>query len=158
MPMLLLRLEVIADMEAAKMTRRYSELIQLSTFEERFEYLRLDGEVCKETFGFDRIFNQMFYHSKEWRQFRHKIIVRDNGCDLGVEGYEIPNGVKIYIHHLIPITVEDIQRGTEILLNPEYVISTTFDTHQAIHYGDTNLLQATNFVERRPNDTCPWRK
>lgn len=138
-------------------TRRYSELILLPTFEERYEYLRLDGDVGKETFGVDRIFNQMFYTSKEWRKFRDKIIVRDNGCDLGVEGYEIPNGVPIYIHHLIPITIEDIKLRTELLLNPEYAISTIFETHQAIHYGNDNLLPRATIIERSPNDTCPWR-
>lgn len=138
-------------------TRRYSELILLPTFEERYEYLRLNGDVGKETFGVDRIFNQMFYHSEEWRKFRDKIIVRDNGCDLGVEGYEIPDEVPIYIHHLIPITIKDIKLRTELLLNPEYAISTIFETHQAIHYGNDNLLPRATIIERSPNDTCPWR-
>lgn len=140
------------------MIRTYSELIIIPTFEERFEYLRLDGEVCKETFGFDRVFNQMFYTSKEWRNFRHKIIVRDNGCDLGVEGYEIPNGVKIIIHHLNPISIEDIQRSTKLLMDPENSISTILQTHNAIHYGDADQLPKNSFIERSLNDTCPWRK
>lgn len=140
------------------MIRTYSELIIIPTFEERFEYLRLDGEVCKETFGFDRVFNQMFYTSKEWRNFRHKIIVRDNGCDLGVEGYEIPNGVKMIIHHLNPISIEDIQRSTKLLMDPENSISTILQTHNAIHYGDADQLPKNSFIERSLNDTCPWRK
>ena len=140
------------------MFRTYSELITLPTFEERFEYLRLDGEAFKETFGFDRVFNQMFYTSKEWRNFRHKIIVRDFGCDLGVQGYEIPDGVKIIIHHLNPISIEDIYSSTELLMNPENSISTILQTHNAIHYGDANQLPKNSFIERTPNDTCPWRK
>lgn len=145
-------------MAVITMIRTYSELIIIPTFEERFEYLRLDGEVCKETFGFDRVFNQMFYTSKEWRNFRHKIIVRDNGCDLGVEGYEIPNGVKIIIHHLNPISIEDIQRSTKLLMDPENSISTILQTHNAIHYGDADQLPKNSFIERSLNDTCPWRK
>ena len=137
--------------------RTYSELITFPTFEERFKYLKLDGAVGVDTFGFDRIFNQKFYTSKEWRDIRNYIIVRDNGCDLGVEGYEIPKGVKIYIHHLNPITVHDIEKATDILLNPEFLITTIHSTHNAIHYGDENLLTKAP-VERSANDTCPWRK
>ena len=140
------------------MIRTYSELIFLPTFEQRFEYLRLDGEVGIDTFGFDRIFNQKFYQSTEWRNFRRQIIVRDNGCDLGIDGYAIPDGVSIYIHHLNPISVEDIKRGTDLLMNPEYVISTTHQTHNAIHYGNINNLPKNNIILRTPNDTCPWRK
>jgi len=137
--------------------RTYSELITLPTFEERFKYLQLNGKVGKDTFGFDRIFNQLFYTSNEWRDIRHYIIVRDNGCDLGVPGHDIPDGVKIYIHHMNPITIDDIRDATEYLLNPDYLITTIFNTHQAIHYGDISMLNATPITRSR-YDTCPWRK
>lgn len=138
-----------------KAIRTYSELVLLKTFEERFNYLRLDGQVGKDTFGFDRIFNQMFYRSREWLQVRDKVIVRDCGCDLGVEGYEI-FGRRIIIHHMNPISLEDIEQKTDFLLNPEYLITTVHPTHNAIHYGDENLLIRAP-VERTKNDTCPWR-
>lgn len=138
------------------MIRSYTELSRLKTFEERFDYLRLRGQVGKETFGFDRIFNQKFYTSREWKQIRHYVIVRDNGCDLGVEGHEI-NGQIIIIHHLNPIFLEDIEKRTELLLNPEYLITTIHSTHNAIHYGDENLLICTP-IERTKNDTCPWKQ
>lgn len=136
--------------------RRYSELVRLHTFEERFEYLKLSGRVGRETFGYDRIFNQKFYTSMEWRSVRNFVITRDCGCDLGVEGYEIFNEKGIYIHHMNPITIEDIERRTEILLDPEFLITTIHPTHNAIHYGDISLL-ATSPIERTRNDTCPWR-
>ena len=135
--------------------RSYSELSKLKTFEERFEYLRLDGKVGVDTFGFDRIFNQMFYTSKEWKSIRDQVIVRDNGCDLGIEGYEI-YGQRIIIHHMNPISLEDIERGSKFLLDPEYLITTVHTTHNAIHYGDESLL-ITIPIERSRNDTCPWR-
>ena len=135
--------------------RTYSELCRLSTFEERFEYLQLKGAVGRDTFGFDRIFNQRFYKSREWKSIRDYVIVRDNGCDLGVEGYEI-NGQGIYIHHLNPITLDDIELATDILLDPEFLITTTHRTHNAIHYGDSNLLIKSPII-RTKNDTCPWR-
>jgi hypothetical protein len=135
--------------------RTYSELAKLRTFEERYRYLKLDGEVGVDTFGFDRIFNQKFYTSTEWKRVRDIVIVRDLGCDLGVDGYEIHG--KIIIHHLNPITLRDIERRSEYLLNPEYLITTTHQTHQAIHYGDEGLI-ARAPIERRPNDTCPWRQ
>lgn len=134
--------------------RTYSELITLSTFKERFEYLRLDGIVGKDTFGFDRYMNQIFYKSKEWQSLRNQIIIRDNGCDLGLEGYEIQG--KILIHHMNPITPEDIANRSKYLLNPEFLISTMLSTHNAIHYGDESLI-AKEPIERRKNDTCPWR-
>ena len=137
------------------MIRTYSELITLPTFEERFRYLRLDGCVGRETFGFDRYLNQTFYRSHEWKKLRDRIIVRDNGCDLGVEGFDIYG--RIIIHHLNPILASDITDRTELLLNPEYLICTCHATHNAIHYGDENLL-ITAPVERRPNDTCLWRR
>lgn len=137
-----------------KTIRRYSELIRLSTFEERFNYLRLIGEVGKDTFGFDRYLNQLFYKSKEWEKIRNDIILRDNGWDLGIRDLEIPG--RIYIHHINPLTKEDILNKTEYLLNPEYLICTSFDTHQAIHYGNTDRLPRGPII-RTKNDTCPWR-
>lgn len=135
--------------------RTYSELMALPTFEERFNYLKLDGVVGKETFGFDRIFNQQFYKSKEWLRVRDFVIVRDNGCDLGVEGHEIYG--KILIHHMNPISLDDIRNVTDFLLNPEYLISTITNTHNAIHYGDESLLTIAP-IKRTKNDTCPWRQ
>ena len=135
--------------------RTYSELIKLPTFEERFQYLKLDGDVGVETFGFDRYLNQAFYSSDEWKSIRNQVIIRDNGCDLGIEGREIYK--RIIIHHMNPITKEDLLYRTEYLLNPEYMICTTKNTHDAIHYGDENLLFKEP-IERKPNDTCPWRR
>lgn len=135
--------------------RTYSELIQLPTFEERFEYLKLNGSVGKDTFGFDRYLNQAFYTSKEWRTLRYKIIVRDNGNDLGVEDYEICG--NILIHHINPITVEDIKTRSDFLMNPEYLISTSKRTHDAIHYGDGKNILTTPVIRTR-NDTCPWKR
>ena len=134
--------------------KTYSELIQLDSFEERYRYLRLDGEVGKETFGFDRYLNQIFYKSPEWKAIRDTIIIRDNGCDLAMLGYEISE--RILIHHMNPITKRDILERSDLLLNPEYLICVTKRTHDAIHYGDENLLM-TGPVERTSNDTCPWR-
>ena len=134
--------------------KTYSELSKLTTFEERYNYLRLNGLVGKETFGFDRYLNQVFYRSSKWRSIRDFVIVRDNGCDLGIEGREIHG--RIIIHHMNPITIQDITQQTEFLLDPEFLISTTHETHNAIHYGDTNLL-IQEPVERKRNDTCPWR-
>ena len=140
----------------SKRIRSYSELITLATFEERFEYLKLGGRVGADTFGFDRIFNQRFYQSKEWKSVRDFVIVRDHGCDLGVDGYEI-YGQKIYIHHMNPIMLKDIEQSTDILLNPEFLITTIHSTHNAIHYGDDSLIPKA-LVERTKNDTCPWRR
>lgn len=136
------------------MIRTYTELSQLKTFRERYEYLRLNGKVGEETFGFDRHLNQVFYKSEEWKSIRDFVIVRDNGCDLGVDGYEIHG--KILIHHMNPILAEDILKRSDFLLNPDYLITTVLSTHNAIHYGDDNLL-ITVPVERTRNDTCPWR-
>ena len=135
--------------------RTYTELITFPTFKERYEYLRLDGTVGEATFGFDRVFNQDFYHrSPEWKSARRKVILRDFGRDLGIEGYEI-NGV-IVVHHMNPISVADIQNNTDILLNPEFLITTTLGTHNAIHYGDESLLIIPT-TPRSMNDTCPWK-
>lgn len=136
--------------------KSYSELSQLETFEERFNYLKLGGVVGRDTFGFDRIFNQKFYRSEEWKQARDFVIVRDNGCDLGIEGHEI-FGNRIIIHHMNPISIDDIRHSTRNLLDPEYLITTIHRTHNAIHYGDENqLIKAP--IERVRNDTCPWRR
>lgn len=137
--------------------RTYSELVSLTTFEERYEYLRLDGQVGKDTFGFDRYLNQVFYSSKEWKKIRRDVIIRDKGCDLGIEDREIPDGCPILIHHMNPITKEDILNRSEFLLNPEFLICTIKNTHDAIHYGDEGLLVAEP-VTRYMNDTCPWRR
>ena len=138
------------------MFRTYTELSKLKTFEERFEYLRIGGKVGEATFGFDRIFNQRFYKSDEWLSVRDYVILRDNGCDLGDPDYEI-KGQRILIHHMNPISLEDLERRTEILMNPEYLITTIHNTHQAIHYGDSNLLIKLP-RERTKNDTCPWKR
>ena len=134
--------------------RTYSELIQLPTFDERFNYLRLDGVVGKDTFGFDRYLNQQFYRSSEWKRIRNQVIVRDNGCDLGVDEYEIHG--RILIHHMNPISIEDLQYMSDLLMNPEYLICVSHRTHNAIHYGDESLI-VTAPIERSQNDTCPWR-
>lgn len=136
--------------------RTYSELIQLPTFIERYRYLRLGGTVGKETFGFDRYLNQKFYSTSEWKKFRRDIIIRDNGCDLGIDDSEISG--LIMIHHINPISPEDIRnKNIQVLLNPENVICVSYDTHLAIHYGDESLLIGPP-VERTRNDTCPWRQ
>lgn len=137
--------------------RTYSELITIPTFEERFRYLKLGGRVGEETFGFDRYLNQIFYTSNEWRDIRNHVIVRDYGCDLAMLDREIPQGTKILVHHMNPITVDDILKRSEYLLDPEFLISTIKNTHDAIHYGDESLLMLAP-IERRPNDTCPWRR
>lgn len=134
--------------------KTYSELITLPTFEERFEYLQLKGTVGQETFGFDRYLNQILYSSKEWKHLRNKIIVRDNGCDLALEGFEIYG--RILIHHINPIIIEDVIKRRETIFDPENLVCVTHNTHNAIHYGDKSLL-ITGPVERRANDTCPWK-
>lgn len=135
--------------------RRYSELVLLATFEERFRYLRLDGAVGEETFGFDRSVNQRFYGSVEWKSVRDFVIVRDGGCDLGVAGHEIYG--KVFIHHMNPLLLKDFERKSDFLLDPEYLVATTHHTHNAIHYGDERLL-VTAPIERSRNDTCPWKR
>ena len=137
--------------------KTYSELITLPTFIERYEYLRIGGTVGEETFGFDRYLNQTFYKTKEWLSVRDYVIVRDQACDLGIADRKIPNGVKILVHHMNPITVDDILNRSKYLLDPEYLISTVKNTHDAIHYGDESLL-LDGLVERSPGDTCPWKR
>lgn len=138
-----------------KIIRTYSELITLPTFEERFQYLKLGGKVGEETFGFDRYLNQIFYNSREWKDIREHVILRDNGCDLGMLDREIRD--RILVHHMNPVDVNDILRRSEFLLDPEYMISTCKLTHDAIHYGDESLL-ITGPIERTKYDTCPWRR
>jgi len=133
--------------------RTYSNLIKRHTFEDRFRYLSLRGQVGESTFGFDRWINQQFYTSTQWRQVRNYVITRDNGCDLGVDGYEIYD--RIVIHHLNPMSVSDITHGDPTILDPEFLITTTHRTHNAIHYGDERLLLRP-LVERRPGDTRLW--
>jgi hypothetical protein len=133
--------------------RSYSELERLSTFDERYEYLRLDGQVGRSTFGFDRYINQNFYSSYEWKRVREQVIYRDDGCDLGVPGYEIHSG--ILIHHINPMRVDDVIHGAEWLIDPEYLITTTQRTHNAIHYSDISLLPKV-VVARSPGDTRLW--
>ena len=135
------------------MIRTYSELRRLTDFEDRYKYLALRGSVGRSTFGFDRYINQQFYTSTQWRQIRHHVIARDLGCDLGVEGYEIHD--RVYIHHMNPMTVNDIAHGEDSILNPEFLISTTHRTHNAIHYGDERLLPRP-LTERRSGDTKLW--
>ena len=134
-------------------TRRYREVRSLKSFKERFEYLSLKGAVGESTFGFDRYINQRFYRSAEWRNLRNHIISRDNGCDLGVEGYEIHG--RILIHHINPMGVEHIKHSDNLLLDPDNLITVTHNTHNAIHYGDASLLQKP-LIERRLNDTRLW--
>lgn len=134
--------------------RTYSELITLSTFKERYEYLKLDGRVGEDTFGWDRYLNQIFYKSKEWNRIRDQVIFRDLGCDLALEGFEIHG--RILIHHMNPISKSDILDRSEFLLNPEYLICTTKATHDAIHYGDLDSLHNEPVI-RTKNDTCLWR-
>lgn len=137
--------------------RSYSELITYKTFEERYSYLRLNGSVGVETFGYDRIFNQMFYTSKEWIDMRTTIIARDLGCDMGLIDFPINSSRQLFIHHMNPITVDDIFDRTDILLDPEYLITTFKRTHDAIHYGKGTYTPML-IVERTPHDTSPWRK
>lgn len=133
--------------------RRYNELARLDSFEERFDYLLLGGEVGRATFGFDRYINQSFYTSYEWKRVRDEVIVRDNGCDLGVPGYEIH--AALLIHHINPMSVDDILHGEEWILDPQYLITTTHNTHNAIHYGSKSLLPKT-VLAREPGDTRLW--
>lgn len=149
-------IEVVMTLTNSKIIRSYSDLILLQTFEERYQYLRLDGEVGKETFGFDRWLNQMFYKDPEWLSVRDKVIIRDNGCDLGMPDREIKGKTKILVHHMNPITKDDILTRSKYLLYPEYLICTIKNTHDAIHYGDESLL-FSNPTIRTKNDTCPWR-
>lgn len=137
--------------------RTYSELKAIDSFFDRYRYLRIGGKVGEDSFGFDRFLNQEFYRSSEWRKLRRQIIIRDQAYDLGCKDRPIPDGCIIIIHHMNPITEDDILQHSDWLTNPEYLISTTLDTHNAIHYGDESLLAASGPTIRVPNDTCPWR-
>lgn len=137
------------------MTRTYSEMLRYPSWEERFNYLKLHGTVASETFGNDRWMNQRFYHSKEWNAVRNRIILRDNGCDLGFPGYEIKG--KVYIHHINPLHAGDLVEMNNCVFDPENLICVSYETHQAIHFGSLDYCKNRNVVERRPNDTCPWR-
>lgn len=136
------------------MLRTYQYILTLPTFEERFQYLKLDGKIGQETFGFDRYFNQKFYRSTEWKQIRNFVIARDHGCDLAIFDREIPG--RIYVHHMNPISLEDIKDATDYLLNPDYLVCVSKETHDAIHYGDGSLLLSTKPIERSPGDTKLW--
>lgn len=156
MQMLLKHLVFIAERRIAMNDKSYSEMITMSEFDDRFRYAKLDGQVGMGTFGFDRYLNQQFYRSKEWKRLRDQIIIRDNGCDLGVPGHEISG--KIYIHHLNPLSPEDITESTEKLFDPDNLVCVSAETHNAIHYGDESILEKNKIVERSPGDTCPWKR
>lgn len=142
--------------QGSPMIRTYSELVCLDSFRDRYEYLRLDGNVGYETFGSARFLNQEFYHSREWRRLRNQIILRDNACDLAMPGYDIPDNVQLIIHHINPLTEDDICAwNADKLFNPENLVCVSHDTHNAIHYGDDSFL-LTRFVERAPGDTRLW--
>ena len=138
----------------SSLLRRYTELRRLPTFKDRYEYLRLGGIVGDSTFGFDRYLNQLLYTSDKWRRLRNEIIIRDNGCDLAMEGYDLKN--KIIVHHMNPLTIEDVEKVSDDIFNPEYLICVSQRTHNAIHFGDESLLPQAP-IERRPFDTCPWK-
>lgn len=138
--------------------KTYKELIKLSTFEERFKYLKLDSKVSEETFGSFRYLNQKLYHSDLWKSFKRKIIIRDKGCDLGVYDFIIPEGITIIVHHINPLTIDDVIHMSKNIFDENNVITTTLNTHNAIHYSNSidYLMNITN--DRLPNDTCPWKK
>lgn len=135
--------------------RRYSELKRLKTFEERYEYLRIGGLVGETTFGFERFLNQALYTSQKWKLLRNEIIIRDNGCDLGIEGHDIYD--KIIVHHMNPLVRDQLLEPDDSIFDPEFLICVSQRTHNAIHYGDESLLPK-EYIPRRPNDTCPWKQ
>lgn len=142
-------------MSSQKIIRTYSDLVKLGTFVERYQYLKLHGVVGGDTFGFDRYLNQVLYRSKEWRDLRHRIIVRDNGCDMALEGWDICGPVTV--HHMNPLTVKDVDERNPDIFEPEFLVCVSHNTHNAIHYGDESLLPKEP-IERRAGDTCPWKK
>lgn len=142
-------------MSSQKIIRTYSDLVKLGTFAERYQYLKLHGVVGGDTFGFDRYLNQVLYRSKEWRDLRHRIIVRDNGCDMALEGWDICGPVTV--HHMNPLTVKDVDERNPDIFEPEFLVCVSHNTHNAIHYGDESLLPKEP-IERRAGDTCPWKK
>lgn len=135
--------------------KTYTELMQFHSFEDRFRYLKLNGVVANETFGFDRYLNQRFYKSAEWRKIREQVMIRDQGCDLGCNDHPIFG--NIIIHHMNPISLDDIENNPEVLLDPEFLICVSLETHNALHYGDESILNKNRLVERKPGDTIPWR-
>ena len=142
-------------MSSQKLIRTYSDLVKLGTFVERYQYLKLHGVVGGDTFGFDRYLNQVLYRSKEWRDLRHRIIVRDNGCDMALEGWDICGPVTV--HHMNPLTVKDVDERNPDIFEPEFLVCVSHNTHNAIHYSDESLLPKEP-IERRAGDTCPWKK
>lgn len=138
------------------MIRTYEELITFPSFEERFKYLKLDSTIGEETFGFDRWLNQTFYRTYEWKKIRRDVIIRDCGYDLGCETHPI-NGQILIVHHMNPVSIDDIRKRSDFLLNPNYLITTIDSTHRAIHYGSMDYLEREKVINRFPNDTCPWR-
>lgn len=142
-------------MSSQKIIRTYSDLVKFGTFVERYQYLKLHGVVGGDTFGFDRYLNQVLYRSKEWRDLRHRIIVRDNGCDMALEGWDICGPVTV--HHMNPLTVKDVDERNPDIFEPEFLVCVSHNTHNAIHYGDESLLPKEP-IERRAGDTCPWKK
>lgn len=142
-------------MKARKIIRTYTELKRLPTFEERYEYLRLAGIVGENTFGFDRYLNQKLYRSRQWKKVRDEVIIRDNGCDLGIEDRTIMD--RIIVHHMNPLLLDEVDERDEDIFNPEFLICVSPATHNAIHFGDESMLTKSKPVERMPNDTCPWK-
>lgn len=137
-------------------SKSYTEMSLLPSFDERFKYLKLNGQVGSDTFGFDRYMNQDFYRSAEWKHIRSYVIARDEGCDLGIPDCQI-NG-RVFIHHINPISKEDVILGNEKLLDPENLVCISMDTHNALHYGDDSILNKNKIIERTPNDMCPWKR
>lgn len=138
--------------------KSYSEMVKLPTFKERYQYLKMKGNVGESTFGHERILNQTLYRSKEWRDVRRKVIIRDNGCDLGMDGRDIPKGCRLIIHHINPITSQMILKRDPAIFDLDNLVVVSHRTHEAIHFSDEGLLQDDEPVERKPNDMCPWRK
>ena len=153
--MMIAKMKKMMGMMTRGYIRTYDELIQLTTFEDRYRYLKLEANVGDATFGFDRYLNQQFYHSSEWKSIRNQVIIRDHACDLGILDRQLDK--RIIIHHMNPITKDDLIHQSDFLLNPNYLICTSVKTHSAIHYGDEELLFG-GIVERSKNDTCPWRR
>lgn len=143
-------------MKIRKIVRTYTELSRFPTFEERYAYLRLAGVVGENTFGFDRYLNQRLYRSRAWKTVRNSVIVRDNGCDLGIDDRPIAD--RIIVHHMNPLVVDEIDERDEDIFNPEFLICVSPETHNAIHFGDDNLLMKSEIVNRTPNDTCLWKE
>ena len=135
--------------------RTYHDLIQIPSFLERYEYLKIGGVVGETTFGYERYLNQMLYSSRKWKDARNRVLIRDDGCDMGLADY--PIGDKIYVHHMNTITPEMVEENDPVLFEPEFLICVSYQTHNAIHYGDKSLLPQEP-IQREPNDTCPWRK